>query len=260
MRCAVALGCAVLLTADCSENRQADSRQAGQPPSATATATPSVAPGGTITGTVREQIPVDPYAYVRLETDQGEIWAAVLQAPLTVGSPVTVYNPLLMEQFASQTRNRTFAQIYFGSLTLVPGREPVSGTATDAPAPSAGPPPAEDAKVSRIARASNRDARTIGELWTRKRHLAGNSVSIRGVVVKYNPGVMVKNWIHLQDGSGDAARGTQDLAVTTLDEAAVGDTVTITGTVRTNRDVGAGYIDELIVEEANLSRTPATPR
>lgn len=143
-----------------------------------------------------------------------------------------------MEQFVSQTLNRTFARIYFGSLV------PVGSTG--------GETPADDARVGRVARARSGDARTIGERWMEKKHLAGASVSIRGVVVKYDPGVMGRNWINLQDGSGDAARGTHDIAVTTLDAATIGDTITITGTVRTNRDLGAGYTYALLVEEAKV--------
>lgn len=264
MRCAVALGFAVMFTAGCAENRQAEpARKALR---ASATATPTFAPGGMITGTVREKVPVEPYVYARLETAQGEVWTAVLEAPLTIGSPITVYNVLLMEQFASETHKRTFAQIYFGSLLPVAGKasdapDALGGAApTASPDPSTGAPPAEDAKVGPIDRARSRDARTIGQLWTERSHLAGATVSIRGVVVKYNPGVMGKKWIHLQDGTGDAARGTHDVAVTMPDPAAVGDTVTITGTVRTNRDLGAGYMVALIVEEAKLSRTPTTPK
>ena len=162
-----------------------------------------------------------------------------------------------MDQFASKTLNRTFARIYFGALE--PARGVISDTTANvgsANASAALPetPPAPDAKVGRVSRASGADARTIGELWTEKSHLAGATVTIRGVVVKYNAGVMGKNWLHLQDGSGDAARGTHDMAVTTLDEAALGDTVSVTGMVRTNRDVGAGYMFAVIVEDAKVSR------
>ncbi len=254
MRYPAFLGVVLLLTAGCDE-----SRPAASPPRAIAAATAAAAitPGGTITGTVREQIPVEPYVYVRLGTASGDVWAAVNQEPLTIGSSVTVYNILPMDQFASKTLNRTFERIYFGAL------DPSRGVASDTPADagvasasdaSAGTPPAPDAKVGPIGRASGTDARTIGELWTQKSHLAGATVSVRGVVVKYNAGVMGKNWIHLQDGSGDAARGTHDIAVTTLDDAALGDTVTITGTVRTNRDVGAGYTFVVIVEEAKVTK------
>ncbi|WP_411279498.1 nucleotide-binding protein [Gemmatimonas sp.] len=251
MRYPALLGLLVFSTVGCDKSRPVEA-----PARANATAVSAITPGGTITGTVREQIPVDPYVYVRLATASGERWAAVNQAPLTVGSSITVYNVLPMEQFASKTLNRTFERIYFGAL------EPARGLISGSPASVGGPnasaalpetPPAPDAKVGPIVRARSADARTISELWTQKSHLAGATVTIRGVVVKYNAGVMGKNWIHLQDGSGDAARGTHDVAVTTLDTAAVGDTVTITGTVRTNRDVGAGYTFAVIVEEAKVT-------
>ena len=61
--------------------------------------------------------------------------------------------------------------------------------------------------------------------------LANAVVSVRGTVVKYNAAVMGKNWIHLQDGSGDATKGTHDITVTTMDVVSVGATVTITGTL-----------------------------
>ena len=38
-------------------------------------------------------------------------------------------------------------------------------------------------------------------------------VTVRAKVVKYNGGVMGKNWLHIRDGSGEA--GNNDLTVTT---------------------------------------------
>lgn len=267
MRGSVALGLMVLVTVGCAESKGAASAPRDAAPGAPATAAPAtaasaaaaaaIAPGSTITGTLREQIPVGPYVYVRLETPSGELWAAVNEAPLTVGASVTVYNVMLMERFESQTLQRTFERIYFGSL------EPSAGAAGGAPAgmpgmadaaASPGAPPADDARISPITRATGADARTIGELWAQKSHLAGATATVRGVVVKYNPGVMGKNWIHLQDGSGKAKEGTHDLAVTSLETAAIGDTVTVTGTVRTNRDLGAGYVYALLLDEARVVR------
>jgi hypothetical protein len=40
--------------------------------------------------------------------------------------------------------------------------------------------------------------------------------------------------------------------VTTLDRAAKGETVTIKGTVRTNKDFGAGYVYPVMVENATI--------
>ena len=94
----------------------------------------------------------------------------------------------------------------------------------------------------------------MSELWAQSASLVGKTVSIRGTVVKYNGGVMGKNWIHLQDGSGDAKQGNHDIAVTSLDGTALGETITITGTVHTNRDFGAGYSYVVIVEDAKVVR------
>ncbi len=102
--------------------------------------------------------------------------------------------------------------------------------------------------------------RTFAEVWAQQANLDGKTVPVRGVVVKYNGGVMGKNWLHLQDGSGNAGQGTNDITVTSLDEAAKGDTVTIRETVRTNKDFGAGYTYPMMVEDAKvLARSGQAP-
>lgn len=269
MRYPIAMTLTVLFTAACAD--KADPKgsapaagaqgPASAPAPAAVAAAPSVAPGGTLTGTLREQIPVGPYVYVRLETANGDEWAAVNEGRLTMGAPVTVYNVMKMEQFNSPTLGRTFARIYFGMLTPPSGdagaapsqaatpRTPGAGAVT-----TAGTPEAIDAHVGHIARATGANAHTISELWAQKSALVGKTVTVRGVVVKFNGGVMGKNWIHLQDGSGKAADGTIDLTATSQSTVAVGDTVTVTGTVRTNKDFGAGYTYALVVEEAKVVR------
>ena len=101
-------------------------------------------------------------------------------------------------------------------------------------------------------KASGADARTVAEVWAQKGGLKEKSVTIRGQVVKYNPGVMGKNWIHLQDGSGEASKGNHDITVTSQDPAAKGDIVTVKGIVRQDKDFGAGYVYALIVEDAKV--------
>ena len=215
-----------------------------------ARASAPIAAGSTITGTVREVIPVESYLYLRLDTANGEIWTAVNQSTLSVGAKVTVYNVLLMEQFASPTLKRTFARIYFGSLEPVAPAPAAAVAATGAMTGAS--TSAVDAKVGVVAPATGSGANTIGELWRQKDRLASTTVAVRGVVVKYNAGVMGKNWIHLQDGSGDPSAGTHDLAATTLEAAAVGDTITLMGTARTKVDVGAGYKYALLLENARI--------
>jgi hypothetical protein len=258
MRWSVPFVCVVVFTVACSAGDKANGGSPGTPlrTSAAATATAAAAAsakplGHALTGTLVERIAVAPYVYLRLKTATGELWVAVLEAPLVVGASVTVYNALLMEQFESKTLKRTFDRIYFGSLDA-PGTQPTEMAGSDAEPTTAGELVPADAQAAPVAKATGADARTIAELWAKKDRLANTVVSVRGTVVKYNAAVMGKNWIHLQDGSGDAATGTHDITVTTLDAVTVGATVTITGTVRLNRDVGAGYTYAVLVEDAKV--------
>src|SRR6185295_16120044 len=97
-------------------------------------------------------------------------------------------------------------------------------------------------------------ARTVAEIMTQGARLKDKPVLVRGKVVRYNPGIMGRNWIHLRDGSGSAADGTNDVLVTSLNEVKVGEIVTMHGIVRTDRDFGAGYSYKVLVEEAALQK------
>lgn len=264
MRRSVAFGLVLLTAVGCDEAQESGKVPLGAAPAGQAAGAlagaPAPAAGDNLSGTVTEQIAAPPYVYLKLKTESGEAWAAVNQAKIDVGQKVTVYGAILMENFESKTLNRTFKQVYFGSLEPVASADPGAGASGAAPGgasamgSSVGTPPAVDAKVGKIDKATGADAKTIGELWAAQSALDGKTVSIRGVVVKYNPQVMGKNWIHLQDGSGSAAQNTHDITVTTADATAMGETITIRGTVRRNKDFGAGYSYALIIEDAKVAK------
>ena len=111
-----------------------------------------------------------------------------------------------------------------------------------------------DAGNIKVAKATGPDARTVAEISAKSADLKGKTVAVRGKVVKFTPAVLGKNWIHLRDGTGSAADGTNDLVVTTKDEAKVGDVVLVKGVVQTDRDLGSGYSYKLLVEEATLQK------
>lgn len=94
---------------------------------------------------------------------------------------------------------------------------------------------------------------SIEALFAQKDRLSGQRIQITGKVVKVNNGIMGKNFLHIQDGTGTT--GTNDLTVTTQDVARVGDQVVVTGVVSVNRDFGAGYSYPLILEEAAVAPT-----
>ncbi len=93
--------------------------------------------------------------------------------------------------------------------------------------------------------------KTVEALNVEKAQLGGKQVQFKGKVVKVNNGIMNKNFLHIQDGTG--GKGNNDVTVTSMQTAAVGDQVTIVGKVALNKDFGAGYIYPLIIEDAAIS-------
>jgi hypothetical protein len=93
---------------------------------------------------------------------------------------------------------------------------------------------------------------SVADVWAKRGALAGKSVIVRGTVVKFNGGILGRNWIHIQDGSGKADAGNHDLTLTSDAVVKVGDVVTMTGVVAVDRDFTAGYAYPVIVEGAKL--------
>ena len=100
----------------------------------------------------------------------------------------------------------------------------------------------------------NAAAETVAALNQNKAGLAGKTISAQGKVVKVNNGIMGRNFVHIQDGSGDAAKGTNNLIITSTQTAVVGDQVAISGTVALNRDFGMGYSYPLLIENASITK------
>lgn len=211
-------------------------------------AAPAATPS--LKGEVLEAIDAGTYTYLRLKTSNGEVWAAVLSAPVRKGAPVTIESPMLMTNFESKTLKRKFDKIFFGTLT---GTAPTTQGAGSMP-PHAGAVKPAAAPVGKVARATGPDARTVGELAGQRAQLKGKTVTVRGQVVKFMANVMGKNWVHLQDGSGSAADGTNDLLVTTKQVTKVGDVVVARGVVRTDANFGYGYTYKFMLEDATLQK------
>lgn len=134
---------------------------------------------------------------------------------------------------------------------------PAAATATPTmPAGETHPAPKAAAEVDLAGIARAEGGKTVAEVFAEKDALAGQSVTFRGKVVKTNPDIMGKNWLHVRDGSG--AEGTNDLTITTAGTMPnVGDTVLVTGTVNLNKDFGMGYTYDVLVEDAQVTVEPA---
>jgi hypothetical protein len=229
-------------------------------------AQPASAPS--LQGVVLETKDADPYTYLRLKTKNGETWAAVMKAPVSKGAQVTIVNPMTMTNFKSQTLGRTFDTIVFGTLAGAPGSPAASAARGASPMPGhpaanggggaamPGHPDvanaAADMPVEKVAKATGPDARTVAEVYAQRAQLKGKPVVVHGKVVKVSNNIMGKNWVHLRDGTGSAADGSNDLLVTTKNAAKTGVIVTARGVVHTDVDLGMGYTYKALVEDATL--------
>jgi hypothetical protein len=73
--------------------------------------------------------------------------------------------------------------------------------------------------------------------------------------MKVSPRIMGRNWIHLQDGTGNPDNKTHDLVVTTSqDPDADWDIITVEGVLAANKDFGSGYTYDAIIEDANIKQ------
>lgn len=88
----------------------------------------------------------------------------------------------------------------------------------------------------------------IADLLANKKSYKGKIVKVTGKVTKFNPEIMGKNWIHIQDGT--TFEGGFDLTITTDQSVSVGETVTFEGKIALDKDFGYGYIYGVIMEGA----------
>ncbi len=216
-------------------------------------AAPAADPAVGFSGKVLETTNAASYTYVLVDTGTGQRWAAAPQVAVKVGDTVAVANAMAMPNYHSKTLDRDFEVVYFtGSLTVngaIPGAGGASVGLPKNHPPIAGTTASPKVELTGIKKAAG--GKSIAEIVSGKTELKGKAVKVRGRVVKYNAGIMGKNWLHIQDGTGSA--GSNDLTVTTATLVKVGDTVLVSGTVVTDRDFGGGYKYSVIIEDAKVT-------
>jgi hypothetical protein len=221
-------------------------------------------------GKVAETQDVSPYTYVRLVDGTGkEIWAAVPQTQLKIGEEIALQDGIVMTNFSSKTLNRTFESIVFAA-GFVRGSENDAGrTAAGAGAGSAGAGQSEGSPQGmtsqsgggssraiasfagvKVEKSAAKNGYTVAELFDKAADLNNRKVTVKGMVVKISPNIMGKNWIHIQDGTGDPAKNTHDLVVTSQALAEKGSIVSLEGVLAADKDFGFGYKYDVLIEDA----------
>jgi hypothetical protein len=208
-------------------------------------------PSTTLSGKIVETMNSGGYTYILLEKDGEKTWVAVREMEVAVGQEISFEPGHGMSNFTSKSLNRTFDRIVFSAgpvshLGLSGAQKPMGigskGTVV------------HTEEAIKVEKASGSNAYTVAELYEKGDKLDNKNVLIRGKVVKVSVGIMGKNWLHIQDGTGDQKNNTHDLVVTTQDKPSVGDVVTVNGTLYKDKDFGSGYRYDVIVEQAHIKK------
>lgn len=192
---------------------------------------------------VREVLPAARYVYLRVEEGGEEFWIAARKQEIRVGATYFYKNGLLKTRFESKEHKRVFDRIYLVS-KLVPEQH----GAKEGPGLETGPAPVKTTASQKTLKATSEGVISIAELTQHPDKYARQTILIQGTCVKSNPNIMKRNWIHLQDGTAD----DYDLVVTSHTHVPEGQQVKMRATVAQNRDFGAGYSYELILENGEV--------
>jgi len=195
---------------------------------------------GAIAINVLEVIQGSQYTYVRADENGTEKWFAILKANIQVGKTYHYSEAMEMVDFTSKELNKTFDKIYF-----------LNGLMGDQSMDEIHHPkvvaPSEDINIELA------DGQvSLADLYTKRDEYEGKKVTVTGKVVKVNNDILNKNWIHIQDGSKQSDNVNYDLTVTTIEKIELNAVVVFEGVLSLNRDFGAGYKYDLILEEAIL--------
>ncbi|MDF1575367.1 MAG: hypothetical protein P1P86_09275 [Bacteroidales bacterium] len=202
---------------------------------------------GTNTVKVKAVEQVENYTYLLVKGKGPAYWIAVNSTEIEAGESISYQGGMLMENFYSEELDRTFDKVLFldgiegnespSQMGMMPGTTQGSAVKTDRLELSLDP---EEGVVS------------IAELYANPGAYEGKTIRVKGKVARFNPNIMERNWIHIQDGSD--FEGKYDLTVTSQEVFEVGQVLTLEGILALNRDFGYGYSYEIILEKATADR------
>ena len=201
--------------------------------------------------TVKETIPGEKYLYMKIAEGDREYWAATGKSDVSAGETYYYNEALVQTGFKSKELERVFDTLY-----LITQLVPESHGAGMKPLEKAGEPPAQafESNIKKGFHSSPLAGKairlSIAELLKDPEAYKDKVVEITATCTKINEGILGRNWLHLQDGTAD----DQDLVVTSQDAIDPGNEVTIRAIVQLDRDFGAGYAYDVLLEEGRIIR------
>lgn len=196
--------------------------------------------------TVIKTIDAGSYTYIKGYMDNQIIWAAVTAKNLNKGETYYFSDFLPMYNFESKQLQRTFDTVLFVQDL---NKDKDLNTSGKVPTPKNH---VKTTKKENIEINPVEGAVKLSGLFENKKQYKGKKIKVAGEVVKINENIMKKNWIHIQDGS--SYEGQFDLTITTTEPVSFGkgDIVSFEGIIALDKDFGAGYFYDIILEDAKI--------
>lgn len=188
---------------------------------------------------VKEVIPTATLTYLKVTEKGKSFWIAANKVDTKLGETYYYIGGQLKNNFESKELNKVFEELYFiGNLVAANhGTKSPKGMHVG------------DEKLNKgstsLKIVAQEGSIKISEIVNNPKKYEGQTVQIDGICTKINVGIMDRNWIHLRDGSQDDF----DLVVTSNEMVSIGSFVTIKAIVVLNKDFGAGYTYDLILEQ-----------
>jgi len=232
----------------------------------------------TSTGMVIETIDSSGYTYMLIDSGAGKKWVAIPESKVTEGEKVTYKDGMVMKDFSSKTLNRTFDSIIFSpGLAGKTEVQPQNNTTDDSFATAikteqskvTSPTPAMEASGGslgaitpfqeiNVGKSMAANGYTVEEIFAQAKKLNGQKISLHGVVTKVSVNIMGRNWVHLQDGTGNPMQNSHDIVATTSEQPELNSKITIEGILAAEKDFGAGYKYAAIIEQATVTNSHPT--
>ncbi|MEX6625341.1 hypothetical protein [Tenacibaculum salmonis] len=192
---------------------------------------------------VIEKIPAGGYIYLKVSENDKKYWVAVPGREIKIGATYYYDEGMEMKNFESKILKRTFDTVIFAQGVRDEENKTKNkiNNKTIKKSTNKG-----KTKVVNIEKAAN--GIQISELFENPKTYQNKEVIIKGQAVKVNNEIMGVNFIHLQDGT--TGNGEYDITITTNEKVKIGDIITIKGTVILNKDFGAGYLFDVLIEKA----------
>lgn len=192
---------------------------------------------------VIDKIPAKGYTYLQVSENKEDFWIAVPTMDVEIGEIVYFSRYMIMQDFKSDNIDKSFDEILFvEDARKSPTPQEMKNIHSDAITSEK-----QEIKIQPLT-----EGKTVQQIFSDKSTLNGETVKVKGKVVKFNKQIMKRNWIHIQDGTG--TEKDFDLVITSDDEVTVGDIIIAEGKVSVDKDFGAGYFFPVLIEDAKIEK------